>query len=275
MKNSILITDNKNNTLNNTFDEVANIENNENFFKLLDKKKKIYITGTYKKNKSTINRYHNKICWIYDGELSSLYLKSERNRIYEILEYLDRNLIQSIGFFDKNIYNIFKSAKYNTEYIEIKNKYNNLKYNYNSKTIGLLSDEYKPNENFYNQLAALSNTDYIVKLYNPAKKTLTFCKDFNINYIKVTSQHELITNNILNLYINFSNTKNEVIMESLAYNIPCIIGNTDFYSKNKLLNKYLTINTVDNIENITFYIKKIIENKDTILNEISDYLSLF
>lgn len=258
--------------INNTFKNIVYINNSTNKTKIIEiinnfNIKKMYLIGNHDLYNYIITRINKKtqICWIYDHSFSSLSDRNIRNFLNNLMEYVDREIVNLIGCIDKETYKVFTNAGYNCEYIKL--KYNNKTKKFtNTNTIGILSNDKDSNNNYYNQLASLSflNYDYC-KIYNPTNVTKKFLKIFNIKTKIVDSVEELIKDNAVNLYINFTNTNFDLIYKSFNYGVPCLLGNSDIFDNDKYLKEHLILNSDDDINEITKKISFIKDNKKEIL----------
>lgn len=254
-----------------TFDNVIVIDNNKDSINLLNQKNinKIYLLGHDDFFRYMLPRLKKEIevCWIFKNSFSDLSNIGTRYTLHSIFEYLDRKLINSIGCLSKDNYDIFTNAGYNCELINVITK-NNKKEVLNSNTIGILSNDFDPNNNFYNQLGALTMVDYdYVKFNYVMRATKHFIKDFNIKYEKVNTFDDVISNNFVNLYINFTNTNDILIIKSFNKGVPCIVGNTKIFDNNKYLKENLVIKSDDDMNEISEKIRFVKNNKNKILNE--------
>lgn len=208
-----------------------------------------------------------KICWIFQNSFSSMSNLKVRNNLNTIFEYYDRDLISSIGCLNISNKIVLENAGYRCEYIDLtmKKERKNIS---ESNSIGILSDDYDPNNNFYNQLASITLVDYSkCKFINNIKVTKDFYKYFNINSEIQNSIDEVMKDNFVNLYINFTNTNKELIFKSYNSGVPVIVGNTDFYEKNEFLKNHLVVKSDDDINEIADKIKYVKKNYNKIMEE--------
>ena len=208
-----------------------------------------------------------EVCWVFKNSFSDLSNPKVRQVLNTIFEFIDRDLINTIGCINEDNLRVFNNAGYNTEYIKLNIKHLNKNYK-ESNSIGILSNDYDPNNNFYNQLASLKYIDYDyckIKYIMPAtKKFLSF---FKIKSQKYDSLDEVIKDNFVNLYINFTNTNNELIKKSFDLGIPCIVGNTNFFDRNKYLKEHLVLKSDDDIKEISEKIDFARKNREIIISE--------
>lgn len=240
--------------------EIIEIINNSNI-------KKIYLVGNNDFYRFILPRIKKQIevCWIFKNAFSNLSDGGVRYTLHCIFEFIDRGLVNSIGCINKDNLKVFENAGYKCEYIDLKN--NNKKFK-DSNTIGILSNDYDPNNNFYNQLAALTFVDYdYCKFRCVMDATNNFCTFFNIKSKKIDNFDEIMKDNFVNLYINFTNTNNELIHKSFQQEIPCIVGNTNIFDDNKYLKEHLVVKSDDDINEIVAKIEFVRNNREKIINE--------
>ena len=258
LKNTILVDNVKEDT------RIINIINNS-------KIKKIYLVGNNDLFRFILPRIKKDIvvCWIFNDAFSSLSNAGVRYNLNTIFEYYDRTLIDIIGCFNKDNMKVFENAGYKCEYIDLKLDKNEIKL-VNSNSIGIISDDFDPNNNFYNQLAALTFVDYdVCKFMSVMKATNHFYKYFNIKSKVLKSIDEVMKDNFVNLYINFTNTNKELILKSYNYGVPVIVGNCDFYDNNKYLKEHLVVKSDDDVNEIADKISFVKNNYKKIIEEYS------
>ena len=250
------------------------VEANEKIIKYINESKieKIYLFGNHDIYRYILPRLKKKIevCWVFNDSFSNLSNGGVRYYLNTIFEYYDRKLIKSIGCISEDNKKIFENSKYNCEFIDLKLKKIKNKIS-KSNSIGILSDDYDPNNNFYNQLAALTFVDYDVCKYRCVMDaTKHFQKYFNIKSKITDNIEEIIKDNFVNLYINFTNTNKELIMRSFNYGVPVIVGNTDFYDNNKYLKENLVVKSDDDINEMVEKINFVKKNYKKIMEEYNN-----
>ena len=185
-------------SINDTIGNVVKVFENKFAFDIIvsinnSKIKKIYLLGNssiYGQMLPKLNR-NIDVCWIYDKAFSSLSELEVRNELNQIFDYYDRNLINSVGCISLDNKKVFENAGYKCEYIDLKIKKNAKKVKI-SNTIGILSNDYDPNNNFYNQLSALTFLNYeLCKIKSTVKATSSFCKYFNILFNCLKTFHTI------------------------------------------------------------------------------------
>lgn len=243
----------------------------ENIIKSINesKIKKIYLLGNDNIYGYILPELQNEIeiCWIFDSSFSGLSNAGIRYYLNSIFEYYDRSLINSIGCINKDTMKVLENAGYKCEYIDLKLLEKSIKC-VKSNSIGILSDDLDPNNNFYNQLAALTFVDYgVCKFQAVMKATNHFYKYFNIKSKVLKNIDEVMKNNFVNLYINFTNTNKELILKSYNYGVPVIVGNCDFYDNNKYLKEHLVVKSDDDVNEIAEKINFVKSNYKKIMEE--------
>ena len=233
--------------------------------------KKIYLAGNNDVYRYMLPRLKKQIevCWIFNDSFSNLSNAGTRYTMQTIFEYYDRQLINSIGSISKDNEKVLKNAGYKCEFIDLTLPKKNLKSSNNkSSSIGILSDDFDPNNNFYNQLASLKFVEYdTCKFLSVMKATKDFIKFFDLKCEIKETMDDVISNNFVNLYVNFTNTNKELITKSFNLGIPCIVGNTDFFDNNKYLKENLVVKSDDDINEIASKINFVRENTVKILEE--------
>lgn len=262
--------DSVNHTLGNVIIVNEEIEDNK-IIEIINKSKikKIYLFANDDIYRFILPRIkkHIDVCWIFKDAFSSLSNVGVRYYLNSIFEFYDRKLINSIGCINLDNKKVLENAGYNCEYIELKLKKEKSK-SIKSNSIGILSDDFDPNNNFYNQLAALTFIDYdVCKFLAVMKATTHFYKYFNINSKVLKNMDEVMKDNFVNLYINFTNTNKELILKSFNYGVPVIVGNTDFYDNSKYLKEHLVVKSDDDINEIVEKINFVKNNYERIMSE--------
>ena len=252
---------------------IDDVKEDENIIETINGSKisKIYLVGNNDLFRFILPRIKKNInvCWIFNDAFSSLSNAGVRYNLNTIFEYYDRTLVDIIGCFNKDNMKVFENAGYKCEYIDLKLDKNEIKL-VNSNSIGIISDDFDPNNNFYNQLAALTFVDYdVCKFMSVMKATNHFYKYFNIKSKVLKNIDEVMKNNFVNLYINFTNTNKELILKSYNYGVPVIVGNSDFYDNNKYLKEHLVVKSDDDINEIAEKINFVKNNYKKIIEEYS------
>jgi len=216
-------------------------------------------------------RKNKKIKWIYKNNIAQMTDGMVRATVTNLMEFCDRNIVDEIGCLDESTYEVFKNAGYKTKHVLLDIKSNNKKTK-KSNSIGLIGNDYNPNHNTYNQLSALKLVDYsYVKIIKNMPATEHFIDFFNIKEKRVENIEEVMKDNFINLYCNFTANDFELVLKSMDMNIPCLLGNTDIFDKFPKLKKYLVLESDDDINEIASKINTIKENKEDILKEYAKF----
>lgn len=216
-------------------------------------------------------RKAKKIKWIYKNNIAQMTDGSVRATIANLMEFYDRNIVDEIGCLDYSTYEVLKNAGYKASYITLDIKRRKVK-NKKSKSIGLIGNDYNPNHNTYNQLSALKLIDYsYIKIIKNMPATSHFIDFFGIKDKQVDTYDNVIKDNMVNLYCNFTGNNYEIILKSMDMGIPCILGNTDFFDKYPKLKDYLVLSSDDDINEIAFKVNNAIENQEKILKEYNKF----
>lgn len=250
--------------MDNNIDNITRIKdfiNNSNF-------KTLVFVDYQVENEEVINNLIKKheIKLVYTkalGALSDEFLKYTFNNLYNLYE---NGTASEIAFLDKGLYETFKHKGENVKYIKLdieKNK--NASKEFDKNVVGLLNDEHNPRHSFYNELSAVKlSNKFIAKLPKPCKTTKNFLKLFNIDY-NVVKNSELINNNEINLYVNFTDNDDTVFLRSMDNNVPCIMGNTELLDNYKKLKDYLVMDSDDDIDEIKDRMNLVSKNREAIL----------
>ena len=197
---------------------------------------------------------------------------------YDVSEFYERKLIDKICILNNSVYEMMKK-KFNVEKLNIKLPFNdNINDCSSNKSIGIIGNDYDPVHNFYNMLTAVSMVnDYdVVKFVPNMNATREFFNHFDIKHEFCNNLDEVMNNNFVNLYCNFTNTNPCLVIKSMDMGIPCLLGNTDLFDNNKKLKELLVLKSDDDVNEIAFKINNIRDNYDVIFKEYKkwrrDYL---
>ncbi len=268
--NDLKIKDN----FNDTFDNVVFIGEKENFdevISLINGKvfSKIYLLGLDEFYRYMLPRLskNTDVCWIYKNSFSDLSNGGTRYTLNSIFEFLERDLVSSIGCFSKDNYEVFSNAGYKCEMIDVKIE-DEISDSFESNSIGILSNDFDSNNNFYNQLATLTFVSYgVCKCMYVMRATKNFINDFGLKCQKCDDINEVMKNNFVNLYVNFTNTDDFLIKKSFNMGVPIIVGNTNFFDDNDYLKEHLVLKSDDDVNEMVEKIEFVRENRDKILDE--------
>lgn len=250
--------------MDNNIDNITRIKdfiNNSNF-------KTLVFVDYQVENEEVINSLIKKhdIKLVYTkalGALSDEFLKYTFNNLYNLYE---NGTASEIAFLDKGLYETFKHKGENVKYIKLDIERNkNASKEFDKNVVGLLNDEHNPRHSFYNELSAVKlSNKFIAKLPKPCKTTKNFLKLFNIDY-NVVKKSELVNNNEINLYVNFTDNDDTVFLRSMDNNVPCIMGNTELLDNYKKLKDYLVMDSDDDIDEIKDRMNLVSKNREAIL----------
>jgi hypothetical protein len=216
-------------------------------------------------------RKNRKIKWIYKNNLAGITAGNVRATFTNLMEFCDRNIVDTIGCLDESTYEVLKNSGYNAKHILLDIPNTNLKVK-KTNSIGIIGNDYNPNHNTYNQLSVLKMVDYsYVKMIKTMPSTDHFINFFDIKYKNVNTLEEVMKDNFINLYCNFTFTNYELILKSMDMGVPCLLGNTQIFDKYPKLKNYLVLDSDDDINEISYKIKNIKENKDEILEEYNKF----
>ncbi len=184
-----------------------------------------------------------------------------------IIRLLNDDIINQLAVLDDSLYKSLKNNNYNVCKIllDIPRSTNNRTSNNN---IGLLNNPSNDYHSYYNELSAIRMNDMTASILETTKEVREFTKLFDIKY-SIASKKEIYQKSLVNLCINFSESPIIEFLKSMDNNIPCIIGNNDFLSKE--LKEELMVKSDDNTNEIAKKIKDVIKNKDKILKLYSSF----
>lgn len=192
-----------------------------------------------------------------------------------ILDLYSKFNIDKIGFLDRNLYETLNGKNINCCHIILDIDIKEDNDNFSEKSVGLLNDEENPRHSFYNELSALKFKDYCASLYNISKRTKKFMKLFDIKYKTQSEIENVYKNNLVNLYVNFTDNNNMVFIKSMDNNVPCILGNNELLEDNKYLNSMLVVNSDDNINEISEKIELVKKNRKKIISEYKKFREIY
>lgn len=216
-------------------------------------------------------RKNKKIKWVYKNNLASITDGCIRATFTNIMEFYDRDIVNEIGCLDASTYEVLKACGFRVKHLLLDVNVKGKKPK-KSESIGLLGDDYNPNHNVYNELSALKLVDYsYVKMLKTMPATNHFLKFFDMKEKEVMTLDEVMCDNFVNLYVNFTVNNFEIILKSMDNGVPCLLGNTDIFDKYPKLKKYLVLNSDDDINEIAEKIKFVKENKEAILKEYEKF----
>ena len=227
-----------------------------------------------------------KIKVIWHGSMSMNIYDYDYQMLNRLFKLLDSNLINSIAFVKKSMYQFFKEKGFPVEFIannvniekekeQIQKKIEKQHLTKNDKVkIGLYASGDRWVKNFYNQMAAASMVNNAVldcipinyKAYEIAKVLHLEIKGLSsiIGHEKLL---ERMAKNDINLYVTFSECAPIIPLESLELGVPCITGNNHHYFEDTPLEDYLIVDKADDINAIHKKIQLCLDNKEKIIEE--------
>ena len=212
-----------------------------------------------------------QVKWVFKNSMAYMTQAQVRETFTNIMEFYDRNIVNTIGCLYGSTYKVLKNAGYNAMLLRLDIERKKAKPN-KSNSIGILGDDFNPNHNTYNELSALKLVDYsYVKMIRCMPATEHFVNFFGIKEKVANNIDEVMKNNFVNLYTCFTATNYELFLKSMDMGVPCLLGNTSIFDKYPKLKKYLSLESDDDINEIASKIKDIKENKEIILKEYDKY----
>lgn len=226
-----------------------------------------------------------QIKFLWHGSHAMFVERDESYFLYSIIDLMDRNIVDSIGFFKESMAKFYKEKGYRSYYVT-----NNVK---NIMVTDLKSFEKKENnvylgsyaagdrwgKNTANQLSAASMVENAVVDIIPVTNLIKeFCSTIKLKIndenLKYLSRQELLNRmslNDVNLYVTFTECSPVIPLESLELGVPCITGNNHSYFKNSVLEKYLVVKSEDDIDEIYGKIKLCLNERDNIIKLYSKW----
>ncbi len=214
---------------------------------------------------------NRKIKWIIKNGLASMTDGAVRATFTNLMEFCDRDMIDCIGCLDFGAFKVLENAGYKAKYLmlDIEEKKSKKK---NTKSIGLIGNDYNPNHNTYNELTAVTMVDYdYIKVLKQMTATKHFIEFFKLKEKEVDSFDKVIKDNFINLYCNFTLTNREYVLKSMDLGVPCLLGNTDIFDDYKYLKEQLVLTSDDDVNEIANKIELIRKNSTKILEEYKKY----
>lgn len=245
------------------YDQTLSFLSNNNF-------QKIILVDYKMEYEKIIYRFKedHKFDFIYTGSLGSLSNEFQYNSLKNIIKQFEKFNDSKLGLLDEGLYHILKKKYKNVYLLKLDIECESASEEYNENEIGILNSSQNSRHSYYNGLSALSFSDELTaKLLNIDKVTKKFLKVFNIKSKKVKSINELLSSNLVNLYVNFTENDNTLILKSMDKSIPCILGNTTLFDTNSFLKENLIIKSDDNVNEIAEKIKLVKKNRNKILKE--------
>lgn len=221
-----------------------------------------------------------KIKFSWHGSHAMLVQRDETYFLYNILEMLDRGIVDSIAFAKESMAKYYKEKGYNSYFLPNTLNLNGIDINKDIDVrqkgkinIGIYSAGNRWEKNTFNQLSAASMIENSVVDILPVTPLIKqFCNMMNINikdkdlgYLKRDELLSRMSQNDVNLYVTFTECSPVTPLESLELGVPCLTGNNHHYFKNSKLENYLIVQAEDDINEIKDKIDKILKNKSEII----------
>lgn len=205
---------------------------------------------------------------IFEYSIAELSEYVKLNEFLLLMKYLDMKLINGIYCLNHTTYMLLKD-KYKAKYLQLDVPSSKKS---SGDSIGVITSSIRQYSSTMNVVSAITLTEFDeIRIYNVEKSVKKFAKKFNVKIFEEKTPDDAISNNDINLYINFSETCYDLILKSMDRGIPCIVGNTDFFDKNELLKKYLVVKSDDDINEIKEKILLVKKNKSIIMKEYKEF----
>lgn len=210
---------------------------------------------------------NHKLEFIYPGTIGNLSNMEEYSSFKKIINMSKLHSNSKFAVLDEGLYKVLKKKYPKIAHIILDIEDENSSNDYDDKKVGILNDQNKPTHSFYNELSAIGLSDDLsVKLTNINKVTQNFLNRFNIKYDIVLNRN-LYKNNLVNLYVNFTDNNDLEVIKSMSKNVPCIVGNTNIFKGYKILEEKLVVKSDDDVNEIYEKIEQIKNNRRKVLNE--------
>ena len=210
---------------------------------------------------------NHKLEFIYPGTIGNLSNMEEYSSFKKIINMSKLHSNSKFAVLDEGLYKVLKKKYPKIAHIILDIEDENSSKDYDDKKVGILNDQNKPTHSFYNELSAIGLSDNLsVKLTNINKVTQNFLNRFNIKYDIVLNRN-LYKNNLVNLYVNFTDNNDLEVIKSMSKNVPCIVGNTNIFKGYKILEENLVVKSDDDVNEIYEKIQQIKNNRSKVLNE--------
>lgn len=229
----------------------------------------IIFVDYYPEYDGIISQYYKKkdIKIIFTKSLGAFSNLSIYNSFKGVIRLFEEKKISKVGFIDTNLYLTLKD-KINCQAVSLDIERKEYSNSFDSNRVGILNNFSNARHSYYNELSALTFNNYSALIKCDDIVIKNFAKLFNIKY-KV-SKNSYMENNLVNLYINFTDNNFLDFLDSMDKNVPCIIGNNDFLNDSKL-SKYLVVNSDDSIDEISKKIEDVKNNRDKILKDYQEF----
>ncbi|MDD3340955.1 MAG: glycosyltransferase [Bacilli bacterium] len=186
-----------------------------------------------------------------------------------IMDLYHKGCIQKVGVIDKDLCACLEKKGMNVYPIDLDIPKEKNLVKRNPDTIGILSNDFDPKNNFYNVLSAIMLAHKTAHFYKVIPETYRFIKTFPVAYKEAQTKQELYESNAINFYANFTNNDMMIFLKSMDLGVPCILGNTDFLDKAPELKNWLVLKSDDDINEMASKIEEISKNEEKI-NKLYD-----
>lgn len=212
-----------------------------------------------------------KVKWIFKNCIAQFTDYNVRSLFTCIMEFYDREIIHEIACLDYSTFKVLENKGVNVRYLklDIERKKSTSKCN---NSIGIIGYDFIPNHNTYNQLSVLRMVDYdYFKILPNMPATYHFIEFFDLKWKEVEGIDEVMKDNFVNLYCNFTANNYEYILKSLDVGVPCLLGNTDIFDDYPVLKRYLVLDSDDDLNEMASKINAIRKNRTEILKEYDKF----
>ena len=205
--------------------------------------------------------------------------KYDWNRFDTIFMLLEQNVVDSIAFAKKSMYEQYSALGYNVEFlpnsvnINNKEKFLKQKAHHDGLRVGIYASGDRWVKNMYNQMAAVSLLDDVVLDMIPLSQTaLQFAKLLKLNVtgegesIKREEMFKRVVSDDVVLYTTFVECAPVLPLECLELGVLCVTVNNHHYWEGTPLEEYLVEPKADNPVAISKRVEKCLENREKILS---------
>ena len=247
------------------FDKSITIEYQESFndeikeIKTYDEAYFVDFCDEYRKILPMVPLKTTKCYSILTNEIGEYTNPGVLNIFNSVIEFYDRLIFKEILPISFELHTVLKNSGYHTSPLNytLDANFDNKKKN-NSGIVGIICDDYNPNNSFYNILTALCMTKVKkIKLISHMPATIEFINRFNLPVEFCEDINDVINNSCLNIMVNFTGNKIELLNQSFKMSTPVLIGNFDSNFINKY-NKEYVLDSDDDVNEIANKIDKLL-----------------
>lgn len=262
-------------TFKNTVLMKADVKSTEQTLKLLQDSnfKRIILVDHALEYKKILFKYKlaNEIDFIYTGSLGGLAKPNEYEAFKSVIENHKKISNSKLAVLDEGLYETIKDKYKNVYLLKLDIEEASSK-SQPTNSIGILNEPLNSCHSYYNELSALTMINNVkAKILGKEKIVKIFNKTFNIKSETVKNMNDLISNNLVNLYVNFTNNNNQIILKSIDNEVPCIVGNTTLFDNYKFLKEHIVVRSDDDVNEIAEKIEYIKENRNKVLLELKKF----